>query len=106
MICVNIAEDYSKVPGGRYIEDGPFSGQDFREKVLLPKFQEAKRQNVILQVNLDGGYGYGSSFLDEAFGGLARELRDPEIRRIQIISEEEPDLIPQIQKYIEQGLKG
>ena len=74
MICVNIAEDYSKVPGGRYIEDGPFSGQDFRENILLPKFQEAKRQNVILQVNLDGGYGYGSSFLDEAFGGLAREL--------------------------------
>ena len=106
MICVNIAEDYSKVPGGRYIEDGPFSGQDFREKVLLPKFQEAKRQNVILQVNLDGGYGYGSSFLDEAFGGLARELHEPAIWRIQIISEEEPDLIPQIQKYIEQGLKG
>lgn len=106
MICVNIAEDYSKVPGGRYIEDGPFSGQDFRENILLPKFQEAKRQNVILQVNLDGGYGYGSSFLDEAFGGLARELHDPEIRRIQIISEEEPDLIPQIRKYIEQGLKG
>lgn len=106
MICVNIAADYSKVPGGRYIEDGPFSGQDFRAKVLLPKFQEAKRQNETLQVNLDGGYGYGSSFLDEAFGGLARELRDPEIRKIQIISEEEPDLIPQIQKYIEQGLKG
>lgn len=106
MICINIAADYSKVPGGRYIEDGPFSGQDFRSKVLLPKFQEAKRQNEALQVNLDGGYGYGSSFLDEAFGGLARELRDPEIRKIQIISEEEPGLIPQIQKYIEQGLKG
>lgn len=106
MICVNIAADYSKVPGGRYIKDGPFSGQDFREKVLLPMFREAKRQNKILQVNLDGGYGYGSSFLDEAFGGLARELRDPEIWRIQIISEEEPDLIPQIRKYIEQGLKG
>lgn len=106
MICVNIAEDYSKVPGGRYTTEGLYSGQDFREKVLLPKFQEAKRLNKVLQVNLDGGYGYGSSFLDEAFGGLARKLRDPEIRKIRIVSDEEPDLIFQIKEYIEQGLKG
>ena len=62
MICINIARDYSKIPGGRYVEDGPYSGQDFREKLLLPKFQKAKQQGETLQVNLDGEYGYGSSF--------------------------------------------
>ena len=106
MICNNIARDYSKIPGGRYVEDGPYSGQDFREKLLLPKFQKAKQQGETLQVNLDGGYGYGSSFLDEAFGGLARVLKDPNIMKIDIISDEEPELISQIRKYIEQGLKG
>ncbi|MDI9506565.1 MAG: DUF4325 domain-containing protein [Bacillota bacterium] len=106
MICIHISKDYSKIPGGRYIKDGPFSGEEFRETILRPKFLEAKQQNTTLQVNLDGGYGYGSSFLEEAFGGLARELKDPAILRIEIISEEETILISQITKYIEEGLKG
>ena len=45
-------------------------------------------------------------FLDEAFGGLARVLKDPNIMKIDIISDEEPELISQIRKYIEQGLRG
>lgn len=106
MIKINIAQDYSKVPGGRFIKDGLYSGEDFREKILRPKFYEAEKEHTTLQIDLDGGYGYGSSFLDEAFGGLARILKNPEILNIQFISQEEPDLIPQIKKYIEQGLKG
>lgn len=106
MIKINIAQDYSKVPGGRFIKDGLYSGEDFREKILCPKFYEAEKEHTTLQIDLDGGYGYGSSFLDEAFGGLARILKNPEILNIQFISQEEPDLIPQIKKYIEQGLKG
>lgn len=104
MITINVAQDYTKTPGGRHIVDGDYSGEDFREKVLKPAFIRAKQENDALEINLDGGYGYGSSFLDEAFGGLAREMKDPEIRNIKVVSDEEPELVARIARYIEKGL--
>lgn len=64
-----IGQDYSPVPGGRYIKHGDFSGEHFREAVLVPALREVDK--VI--VYLDGTVGYAGSFLEEAFGGLIRE---------------------------------
>lgn len=61
--------DFSEFPGGRNRGDGPNSGQRFREEFLTPALQEYQT----ISVNLDGAMGYGSSFLEEAFGGLIRE---------------------------------
>lgn len=105
MITINIATDYTKTPGGRFISEGEYSGQAFREKVLKPKFLQALENNDQLTVILDGGYGYATSFLEEAFGGLAREMRNSKIKDIIIISEEEPQLISKIQQYITDALK-
>ena len=105
MITINIATDYTKTPGGRFISEGEYSGQDFREKVVKPKFLQALENNDQLTVILDGGYGYATSFLEEAFGGLAREMRNSKIKDIIIISEEEPQLISKIQQYITDALK-
>lgn len=66
---ISVAEQFSPFPAGRYYEDGPHSGQKFREEFLVPALKEGKS----LVVNLDGTLGYGSSFLEEAFGGLVRE---------------------------------
>lgn len=63
-----IAKDYSDTPAGRYISDGTYSGERFREEFLYPALQE----NDHVEVNLDETLGYGSSFLEEAFGGLIR----------------------------------
>jgi len=68
-IVLNIAKQFSRSPAGRYLTDGPFSGQAFRENLLLP----ALRQSETVEVQLDGALGFGSSFLEEAFGGLVRE---------------------------------
>lgn len=65
---IHIARDFSPAPAGRYPEDGPFNGQLFRESLLLP----AVREHDEVRVNLDDTGGYGSSFLEEAFGGLVR----------------------------------
>jgi len=105
MITIDVSKDYTKTPGGRFISEGAFSGEDFREKLLKPKYLEAKEQNIALQVILDGGYGYATSFLEEAFGGLARDIKDRDLLKIIIISEEEPPLIDKIKKYIEDALK-
>lgn len=64
----SIAEQFTRTPGGRYPSDGPFSGERFREEVLLPALRGGKQ----VAVSLDGAIGFGSSFLEEAFGGLIR----------------------------------
>jgi hypothetical protein len=68
-VVLNIAKQFSRSPAGRYRTDGPFSGEAFREDLLLP----ALSQSEALEVQLDGVLGFGSSFLEEAFGGLVRE---------------------------------
>ena len=64
-----IGRDYSDAPAGRYRKDGPFSGERFREDFLIP---ELLKEDVV-NVDLSGVAGYGSSFLEEVFGGLVRK---------------------------------
>lgn len=66
---ISIATDFSKSPAGRYVSDGPAPGEAFREQWLLPALRDAEK----VTVDLDGTAGYGSSFLEEAFGGLVRK---------------------------------
>lgn len=70
---LSIADKFSRYPGPRYRKDGPFSGEQFRQEQLIPAIREAIQSNERLVVVLDGVAGYGSSFLEEAFGGLVRE---------------------------------
>lgn len=102
MICINIAKDFTTTPGGRYKSEGDNSGEDFRESLLKPKYLEARKQNTQLKVILDGCLGYPSSFLDESFGGLAKELKDKNlIKNIVLVSEDQPGLVEYIAQRIE-----
>lgn len=104
MITINIIEEYTDTPGARHIDDGPFSGEDFRETLLIPKFIEAKEKKEKLMINLDGGYGYPTSFLEESFGGLARIYGSKAVLDIiEFISEDEPAIIDEIKNYIKQA---
>ena len=101
MIQINIALDFTDTPGPRYIKDGEFSGEEFRESILIPKFEQAKKDKAKLEINLDGGYGYPSSFLEEAFGGLARKFGVLAVLdTLTFISKEEPSLIDKIKSFI------
>lgn len=100
-IIINIAKDFTKMPGGRFKKAGPFSGEEFRKEILKPKYQEAISKGTILQINFDGCFGFPSSFIDESFGGLAREIGDNKINRnMEFISEDQPGLIEEINKCI------
>ena len=103
MIRIDVAQEYTKTPGGRFIAEGEYSGEDFRERLLKPRFLEAQERGETLTVILDGGYGYATSFLEEAFGGLARELNSRDLK-IKIISDEEPELVQKIAQYIRDAL--
>lgn len=72
MTEVIVAEEFSPDLGGRYIKDGPYSGQAFRDAVLLNRLDRAIRENDVLRVNFEGVSGTPTSFLEEAFGGIVR----------------------------------
>lgn len=65
---INIGIDFSKTPMGRFKSDGNSSGEKFRDDVLIP----ALNANDSVEVIIDQAEGYGSSFLEESFGGLVR----------------------------------
>ncbi|MEG2664506.1 MAG: STAS-like domain-containing protein [Hafnia sp.] len=62
-------KEFSKYPGPRYESLGENSGEKFRDSFLIP----AMLENDAVSVDFDGVFGYGSSFLEEAFGGLVRK---------------------------------
>jgi hypothetical protein len=105
---IKIAQDFSIAPGSRYITEGMNSGEEFRKNLLYPKLKEAIDRECQLEVDLDGVAGYGTSFLEESFGGLIRENKVPldVIKRtIKLISHEEPSLLDEINEYLEDAHK-
>lgn len=99
MIKISIARDFSKTPGFRYQKEGPYSGEEFRITQLETHFKDGNEE--IIEINLDGVAGYATSFLEEAFGGLARKYStDRCLRRLRFISSEEPLLPKEIEGYI------
>jgi hypothetical protein len=68
---INIAEDFTKTPGPRGKEDGKYSGEEFYERFLLPKFKEALERKKKVEINLNHLFGLPSSFLSASFGKLS-----------------------------------
>ena len=98
-MIIRVSQDFSDVPAGRYRSDGPFSGEAFREDYLWPALKEHPQ----VTVDLDGAEGYGSSFLEEAFGGLVRKgyISSHELHhRLKIISSD-PTFTKEIFDYID-----
>ena len=99
-----IATEFSATPGPRYERQGPDSGEKFREKLLLPKFDEAEKMGLTLLVDLDGTAGYATSFLEESFGGLARARGKDKVRAtLQIKSDEQPFLLDEVWSYVDEA---
>lgn len=105
---IKISSDFTTAPGPRNISEGKFSGEQFRKDFLLPKVREACSKKCPLTIDLDGTSGYGTSFLEESFGGLIREdnltLSDLD-SVLRFVSNEEPDLLAEIREYMEDAEK-
>ncbi len=77
--AIEIAHDFSDKPGGRFQKLGPNSGEEFYQKLLLPRYEAAVADHEKLYVYLDGAKSYPNSFLDQSFGILARTKSAQEV---------------------------
>lgn len=102
---LNIATTFTTLPGPRFKAEGANSGEEFRERFLRPAFDRAVEAKEPLIVILDGAqFGYPTSFLEEAFGGLAREVGiDQVLKVLQFVSTTERLLPREIESYIRQA---
>ena len=98
---ISIARDFTRFPAGRFSSDGPYSGEEFRRRLLEPYLQTGD----VFVVDFDGALGYGLFFLVEAFGGLVRSGNfgaAEVLRRVQLKSKDE-SLKREIRRYIERA---
>ena len=98
MNTVSVARDFTRFPAGRYKRNGDTSGEEFRERFLEGPITRSEQ----LTVDLDGTVGYGSSFLEEAFGGLVRATKVPShtvLERLHLRSSD-TSLCEEITQYI------
>jgi hypothetical protein len=90
---LSIQREFTDTPGPRH------------EDLLLDRFQQALDQDCVLIVDLDGTEGYATSFLESAFGGLARRYGPQEVlAHIEFKSDDEPFLVKEIEKYIAEAM--
>lgn len=66
-----ISEEFTDTPSGRYRRLGPYSGEEFRDDILINLLNKLKEGEKLI-LDLDGVYGYPPSFFEEVFGGLVR----------------------------------
>lgn len=99
MVVVSVAKQFTRYPSGRYKRNGETSGEAFRERFL----EEPLRKGEDVTVELDGTVGYGSSFLEEAFGGVVRSLNlsTGAVLAHLNIQTSDPSLRDEIVEYIE-----
>ncbi|MEC8124184.1 MAG: STAS-like domain-containing protein [Pseudomonadota bacterium] len=108
-MIINIATDFYPRPAGRFSSDGEYTGETFREKFLTPNLeviQNSNGSNNHLIVDFTGVTMAGSSFLEEAFGGLVRNSRftkDFLNNALVIKSPKRPIIKERIQTYINEA---
>ena len=82
---INFTQEFTDTPGGRYRRHGDYSGEQFREDILLP----ALNQFDFVHLNLNGAFGFPPSFIDEAIGILVEKVGEDVInKKLKIILDE------------------
>lgn len=91
-------------PKFRFKSEYEFSGEVFRDEVLVP----ALRENEHVHVDLTGYNRYGPSFIDEAFANIIRKgIFSPEYleEHLSYSHEHLPRVVEQIDQKIDKARK-
>ena len=95
---ISVVRDFASCPFGRYRKDGDRSAEVFRDEQLIP----AIRQHDCVVVDLSGYNYYGSSFLEETFGGLVRAGYSPDelAVKLKVVHDQLPSIVKEALKYM------
>lgn len=97
MATISVAKDFTPFPGPRLKERGEWSGEEFRDEILIPALQK----NEPFTLDLDGVMNYPPAFLEEAFGGLIRcGYSLPQITQLMTLKCRKPARIHEIEMYM------
>ena len=103
MKTLKIAE-FSDFPAGKSKAEDPYSGEEYREDILLPAVKEGE-----VVIDFTDVFACLPSFLEEAFGGLVRAGVPPadvkqRIKFAPTDSTKYQDYIYAINKYIDDAI--
>jgi STAS-like domain of unknown function (DUF4325) len=99
---LSINEEFSHTPGPRYRREGPFSAEEFWATLLRSRFETAVAGGAVLLIDMDGVAGYGTSFVEETFGGLARAYGTETVRRhLQVKCEQDDFILEEVWEYVD-----
>lgn len=95
-------DEYTEFPGGRFERLGPFSGENFRETVLREIFETGKK----IEIDATGIVtSFSPSFLDEAFGTLAKEYGyETFCNTVTLFSKDNPSLTEKMLYYVKRAV--
>ena len=98
---INLTVDFNPRPFGRYRADGDRSAEVFRDDYLVPQIQEHEE----VTVDLSGTNYYGSSFLEETFGGLVRQgYTEEQLQtKLKVVHERLPSIAQEAWMYIQEA---
>jgi len=104
---ISVVKDFARFPGPRHAANGPYSGEEFREKILSPALEKLPSGTKLIVV-LDGARGFTASFLEEAFGGLVRVkgMKGDELRQKLDVRATDPSVsywLHKISEYIQEA---
>jgi hypothetical protein len=93
--------DWTRFPGGRFKHDGDHSGEEFRERFLAREVAAGSD----FEIDFNGIFTVGWSFLDEALGHYVKELGESAFRhRFRIIADDDPDIPQELETVIKQRI--
>lgn len=100
---IDLAKEFNIRPFGRYRKDGDRSAEVFREDLLLP----ALLAHDHVTVDLGGTNFYGSSFLEEVFGGLVRKgfTKEQLDQKLTVLHDKLPSVVTEVKKYIREAAR-
>lgn len=101
-----VATDFEINPGAREEKDGKNSGELFYDQLLHPEYIKAVENNYKLRIDLDGVFGYPSSFVSGSFGALSIKYGAEQVlKHLTFKSERRPIRIDKIVLEIKQPEK-
>lgn len=101
VITVNLASAVSPHLGGRFRHQGEYSGEAFRDDVLIPLLSFAD----LISIDLDGIEGPSPGFFEEAFGGLVRAIGTEALFRVELRADVNTHLVAQVEQYLVEAVR-